>query len=91
MARTPRTDIGYVGSCVALIDVLKMDDDAYRTRFRRNQIARPWVNLTAIKRNALLALGHIKDNTTRPILKEFRDSPDKVLSHTAQWALTHFS
>jgi epoxyqueuosine reductase len=89
--RKPRTDLGYVGPSLPLIDILNMAENEYRSKYPNNQITTHWINFKAIKRNALIALGNIKDRTTLPSLKEFARSQDKVFSKTAQWALKQFS
>ncbi len=88
--RSPQTNIGHVGSCVPLVDILRMGDTEYRKRFSNNQITERWIHFKAIQRNALISLGHIKDKKTLPLLKEFTRSQDEVLSHTARWAIKNF-
>jgi len=87
---SPRTDLGYVGQSIPLRDILQIDDAAYRQRYPNNQITEGWIRFKAIKRNALLCLGHIKDRTTLPLLKEFAQCKDEVFSRTAQWAISNF-
>ncbi|NOR17535.1 tRNA epoxyqueuosine(34) reductase QueG [candidate division WOR-3 bacterium] len=87
---SPRTDLGYVGSSISLLDILQMDETEYRQRFPNNQITATWINFKAIKRNALIALGNIKDKKTLQILKKFARIQDEVLSKTAQWAIANF-
>jgi epoxyqueuosine reductase len=82
----PRTDIGHVGSDVLLTDILTMDETTYRTTFSDNQMTAYWINFAAIQRNALIALGNLKAEKALPIISSFTNSPDPVLSHTAQWA-----
>ncbi|HEC78632.1 MAG TPA: tRNA epoxyqueuosine(34) reductase QueG [candidate division WOR-3 bacterium] len=88
--REPRTDIGYVGSSLPLLTILKMDEKEYRMRFPRNQITASWIDFRAIQRNALLCLGNLRDKTTIPILKEYAVKSDPVFSRTASWALSNF-
>lgn len=89
--RNPRTDLGYVGPSLSLINILQMDETEYRQQFPNNQITANWINFTAIKRNALIALGNIKNKKTLPILKEFTRNQDEILSKTAHWAIANFS
>jgi epoxyqueuosine reductase len=84
--RTPRTDIGYVGSCIPLFEILTMTEREYRTRFANNQITASWIHFKAIQRNALLVLGHIGDRCAIPHIEKYCDSSDTMLSHAAQWA-----
>ncbi len=87
----PRTNLGYVGQSLPLIDILQMDNRSYRQRYPNNQITANWIRFKAIKRNALIALGHIKDKTTLPLLKKFAQCEDEVFSRTAQWAVENFA
>jgi len=88
--RSPKTSLGYVGSCLPLLEILKMDELEYRRRYANNQITRTWINFTAIKRNAIIALAHIEDKTTLPLLKEFSKNQDEIIAKTAQWAISNF-
>ncbi len=87
----PRTNIGYVGSCLPLMDILRMDETEYREKFANNQISANWIHFRAIQRNALIALGNLKDSIAFPLLKELAESHDSLLAQTAQWAIKKFS
>ena len=89
--RSPRTNLGYVGSCLPLLEILRMDESEYRRRYANNQITRSWINFTAIRRNAIIALGHIKDKTTLPLLEKYSKDRDEVIARTAQWAIANFA
>ncbi len=84
---SPRTELGYVGQSIPVRDILQIDDATYRQRYPNNQITAKWIRFKAIKRNALLCLGHTKDKSILPLLDQFAQSEDKVFSHTAQWAI----
>ena len=86
----PRTNLGYVGSSLPLLEILQIDETEYRRRYANNQITANWINFTAIKRNALVALGHIKDKTSLPMLKQYSKDKDEVIAKTAQWAIANF-
>jgi len=88
--RIPQTKLGFVGSCLPLIDILQMDEVEYRQRFAHNQITANWINFLSIQRNALIALAHTKDKTTLSLLEQFSKHQDPVLSKTAKWAITYF-
>ncbi|MBN2620192.1 tRNA epoxyqueuosine(34) reductase QueG [candidate division WOR-3 bacterium] len=84
--RSFQTDIGYVGSCIPLFEILTMNEGDYRTRFANNQITASWIHFKAIQRNALLALGHIGGRDAIPYIERYCHSSDTTLSHAAQWA-----
>jgi epoxyqueuosine reductase len=83
-----RTDIGYVGPSIPLLDILTMDETQYRRQYKDNQMTAHWINFSAIQRNALLCLGHLQDNSMRSLLHTFLRSDDPVLAQTAGWALS---
>lgn len=85
-----RTAIGYVGPSISLSAILSMRETEYRCRFARNQIAARWVDFRAVQRNALVALGNIRDPRTLAILERFTRHEDPVLAHTARWAHAAF-
>ncbi|MEO0166425.1 MAG: tRNA epoxyqueuosine(34) reductase QueG [candidate division WOR-3 bacterium] len=87
---SPKTDIGIVGSYISLIEILQMDEVTYRNKYKNNQISARWVNFEAIKRNALIALGNIKDKKTLDLIKKFINSQSRILRETARWALNQF-
>lgn len=86
-----RTDIGNVGPSVPLVEILNMHDAQYRTQYQDNQMTSRWVPFSAIQRNALLCLGHVRDRETMPLLKNFLKSSDPVLAQTTRWALSRIN
>ncbi|MCX7994195.1 MAG: tRNA epoxyqueuosine(34) reductase QueG [candidate division WOR-3 bacterium] len=86
----PKTEIGTVGAYLPLVEILTMDEKTYRSRYANNQISARWVSFDAIKRNALIALGNIKDKKTIPIIKKFLNNSNYILQETARWALSQF-
>ena len=84
--RPPRTTIGEVGSCIPLVDLLTMSEREYRDRYSDNQITASWIHFRAIKRNALIALGHSHTSKALTILEQYCRSSDGILAHAAQWA-----
>jgi epoxyqueuosine reductase len=88
--RAPRTTVGTVGPSLPLLDVLSMEEAEYRKRYSRNQISANWINFNAIRRNAVIALGHTKDKVALPILQKLSRDSDEVMAKTAQWACAHF-
>jgi len=87
----PRTDLGYVGSSLPLLEILKMEEAEYRTQYANNQITASWINFAAIKRNAIIALGNIKDTAALPTLQKCINDRDNIIARTAEWAIKHFS
>ena len=85
--RSATTQLGYVGSCVPLLEILEMDEARYRAKYANNQITTDWINFKAMQRNALLCLGYIKDKTTLPVLQRFAKEGDEVHAQTASWAI----
>ncbi|MGB9719925.1 MAG: tRNA epoxyqueuosine(34) reductase QueG [bacterium] len=86
----PKTEIGIVGAYLPLVDILQMDEKTYRDKYANNQITARWINFEAIKRNALIALGNIKDKKTIGLIKRFTNVSSKIISTTAIWALNQF-
>ncbi|MEO0124501.1 MAG: tRNA epoxyqueuosine(34) reductase QueG [candidate division WOR-3 bacterium] len=86
----PKTDIGVVGTYLPLLEILQMDEKTYRNKYKDNQISARWINFEAIKRNALIALGNIKDKKTIDLIKKFTNSGNGILRETAAWALSQF-
>jgi epoxyqueuosine reductase len=89
-AGRPRTDIGYVGQSISLLDILTMDETQYRKKFAGNQMTARWINFKAIQRNAIIALGNVRDKKTLPTLEKLTKSGDPVHAHSAQWAINNF-
>lgn len=86
-SQKPRTDLGYVGPSLPLLEILNIDEAEYRRRYSNNQITSSWIKFPAIQRNALICLGHIQDTTTLPFLKKFIPHNDAILAETAEWAI----
>jgi epoxyqueuosine reductase len=82
----PRTTIGEVGSCIPLFDLLAMSEKEYRDRYKDNQITASWIHFRAIKRNALIALGHAPSNKALALIEQYCRSSDAILTHAAKWA-----
>lgn len=89
-ALEPRTKLGDVGSSLPLMEILGMDEQEYRSRYANNQLSRTWINFKAIQRNALVALGYLRDKTTLSVIKSFIKDDDEMLAKTSQWALDQF-
>ncbi|MDH4211534.1 MAG: tRNA epoxyqueuosine(34) reductase QueG [candidate division WOR-3 bacterium] len=89
-AQPVRAKVGHVGPSASLQQILSMSEREYRQRYARNQMAARWVNFQAIKRNALIALGNIREKTTIPLLNKYCRDSDTVLAQTARWAMDRF-
>jgi epoxyqueuosine reductase QueG len=67
-----------------------MQEDEYRQKYANNQMTARWINFKSIQRNALIALGNIRDRKTSPLLEKMTHNPDVVLARSAQWAIDNF-
>ncbi len=85
-----RTDIGYVGPSISLREILEMDETQYRSKYANNQITANWINFKAIQRNAIVALGNIRDPKTLPLLQRQTKNNDPVIARSAGWAINNF-
>ncbi len=85
-----RAKTGHVGPSASLPKILSMSESEYRQKYACNQMAARWVNFQAIRRNALIALGNIRDKTTMPLLEKYSSDSDAVLAQTARWAMDRF-
>lgn len=83
----PRTAIGNVGPSLSLLDILRIDEKTYRTAYADNQVAADWINFPAIKRNALICIGHAGDRSALDTVREFARHDDQILAAAARWAL----
>jgi len=89
-ARPTRTDIGYVGPSISLREILETDETRYRSKYANNQITAQWINFKAIQRNAIVALGNIRDPDTLPLLERLAKNNDPVIARSAGWAIKNF-
>lgn len=89
-AQPVRATIGYVGSSASLRNILSMSEKEYRQKYARNQMGARWINFQAIRRNALVALGNIRNRKTVPVLEKYSKESDAVLAQTARWAMDRF-
>jgi epoxyqueuosine reductase len=87
----PRSSIGLVDSSISLSEILEMGEEEYRRTYAHNQITASWINFKAIQRNAIVALGNIRDRQTLPLLEKISRTDDEVLAQSARWALANFN
>ncbi len=78
---------GFVGSSLPLLEVLAMDEKAFRERFRENQLGERWIKRDCIRRNAAVALGNLGDLAAIPALRRSLDDPSDMVRVHAAWAL----
>ena len=86
----PRTNIGYVGPSISLLEILAMEEAEYRMKYAHNQITAEWIRFKAIQRNAIVALGNIRDPATLPMLQKLTKDHDTVIAQSAKWAISCF-
>ncbi len=69
-----------------LIELLSLDDDGFRERFRQSAVLR--AKPEGMRRNVCVALGNIADATTvGPLTRVLRDDPSPLVRGHAAWAL----
>uniref|UniRef100_A0A7V4E4G1 tRNA epoxyqueuosine(34) reductase QueG n=1 Tax=candidate division WOR-3 bacterium TaxID=2052148 RepID=A0A7V4E4G1_UNCW3 len=86
----PKTEIGIIGAYLPLIEILNMDEKTFRTKYGNNQISASWIDFNVIKRNALIALGNIKDKKTILLIEKYLKENNPILKDAADWALKQF-
>lgn len=77
----PRRDVAFPD----LIELLHIDDAAYRQRFRHSAIKR--TKRQGLRRNAAVALGNLKDARAVPALMQALWDNDPIVRGHAAWAL----
>jgi epoxyqueuosine reductase len=70
---------------VELAELLGLDEDAFRRRFRHTPLARP--KRGAVLRSAAIALGNRPHPAARPALERGLDDPDPMVRDACAWAL----
>lgn len=68
-----------------LRDFLRLDDDAFRTLFRRSPIKR--IKRRGLLRNVCVALGNVGTETDLPSLEQARNDPEPLIAEHAAWAI----
>ena len=81
MAPHRRDDLGQAD----LIELLALDDDGFRARFRGTPMQR--TKRRGVLRNVCVALGNIGDATVIPLLERAAADPEPLIAEHAQWAL----
>ena len=69
-----------------LIELLTLDDDGFRERFRQSAVLR--AKPEGMRRNVCVALGNIADpDTVAPLTRVLREDPSPIVRGHAAWAL----
>jgi epoxyqueuosine reductase len=70
---------------IELVELLEMDEQEFRRRFRHSPLGRPrWQGM---RRNAAIALGNLGDPAAIPALERAAGDGDDIVREAAQWAL----
>lgn len=88
-AFAPRADVGKRDARSLARELLAMDDEAFRTAFRKSPIKR--AKRRGLARNAAIVLGNIGDERDSPVLARACDDADPLVSQHAAWALDQIS
>jgi epoxyqueuosine reductase len=88
-AFAPRAEIGERDARLLAAELLAMDEDAFRSAFRKSPIKR--AKRRGLARNAAVVLGNISDERDAPVLFRACDDPDPVVRQHAAWALGQMS
>jgi epoxyqueuosine reductase len=68
-----------------LIDLLRLDDAAFRARFKGTPLLR--VKRRGLLRNVAVAMGNWGNDETLPALKQALQDPEPLIKEHAQWAI----
>jgi epoxyqueuosine reductase len=71
-----------------LLDLIRLSDDEFRTRFRRTPFWR--AKRRGLLRNVAVALGNWGNPQAVPALRRALDDPEPLIREHAAWALTQF-
>ena len=69
----------------ALIELMNMTDDTFRTRFKNSPIKR--IKRNRFLRNVAVALGNSKDRAALPALHRAHEDPDPLIREHVAWAI----
>ena len=72
-----------------LRDFLALDDDAFRTLFRKSPIKR--IKRARFLRNVCVALGNTGTSDDLPALQNAASDPDSLIAEHARWAITRIN
>jgi epoxyqueuosine reductase len=74
------------GDLAPLDALLRLDEAAFRARFRGSAITR--AKRRGLLRNVAIVLGNRRDSSAAPALRQAANDPDPLVSEAARWALT---
>lgn len=74
-----------VGPTVDPVELLALNDEAFRVRFKGTALIRP--KRAGLLRNAAVSLGNLGDGAATPALLAALDDPEPVVREHAAWAL----
>jgi epoxyqueuosine reductase len=80
-----RSDLGQTD----LLDLLSLDEAAFRQRFRETPLWR--TKLRGLRRNVCIALGNSRDPQCIPALRKAAADPEPVVAEAATWALAQLA
>ena len=84
-----RSGIGERDARSLAVELLAMDDDAFRSAFRKSPIKR--AKRRGLARNAAVVLGNIGDKRDAPVLSRARSDAEPLVRQHAEWALDRMS
>jgi epoxyqueuosine reductase len=75
-----------VQATLDLVEMLALDEDAFRKRFRGTPLWR--ARRAGLLRNAAVVLGNLGDPAAIPALRRALSDPESVVAEHAAWALS---
>lgn len=75
---------GVMGPGMPLLPLLEMEEKEFREKYRGNQVSAKWVDFNAIRRNAVISIGNLKEKKAIPLLKRLEDNEIK---NYIRWAM----
>lgn len=82
-----QTTKGDVGAWIPLSTLLEMPPLQLKDHLKKTVPGSSWIDMRALKRNALLASGNLKSRTLLPLIKGYLKDPHPALSDAAAWAV----
>ena len=65
---------GVIGPAIELTQILKMNEEKFREKYKGNQISAKWVDFDAIRRNAIISMANLKEKKVIPLLKQLNSN-----------------
>ncbi len=73
------------GAAVDMVELLGLDEEAFRRRFRNSPLMR--ARRVGLLRNAAIALGNLGDERALPALERAREDGEPLIREAVQWAI----